>query len=76
MAQQRTVADRILKAVQHAPGCQLDHLAVSLLDLTWSQVFLEVDRMGRTGQIRDLSGRPESEHVQGAGWKGAPSQWS
>ena len=52
MAQQRTVADRIFKAVQEAPGCQLDHLAVSLPDVTWNQVFLEVDRMSRTGQIR------------------------
>ncbi|MGH7232028.1 MAG: hypothetical protein ACREJU_11820 [Nitrospiraceae bacterium] len=52
MAQQGTVGDRILKAVQRAPGCQLDHLAVSLPDLTWNQVFLEVDRMSRTGQVR------------------------
>jgi hypothetical protein len=55
MAQQGTVVDRILKAVQRAHGCQLDHLAVSLPDLTWNQVFLEVDRMSRTGQIRVLS---------------------
>jgi len=52
MLQQGTVADRILKAVRRVPGCQLDDLEGSCPDLTWNQVFLEVDRLSRTGQMR------------------------
>jgi hypothetical protein len=52
MSQLGTVDDRILDAVHHAPGCQLDELVLSVPDLTWNQVFLEVDRLSRTGQVR------------------------
>jgi hypothetical protein len=52
MSQLGTVADRILDAVHGAPGCQLDDLVLSLPELTWNQVFLEVDRLSRTGQVR------------------------
>ena len=51
MSQLGTLADRILDAVHRAPGCQLDEL-VSVPELTWNQVFLEVDRLSRTGQVR------------------------
>lgn len=50
--QQETVADRILKAVRRAPGCELDDLELRLPGLTWNQIFLEVDRMSRTGLVR------------------------
>jgi hypothetical protein len=52
MLQQSTVADRIIKAVRHAPGCQLDDMALSLPDITWNQVFLEVDRLSQMGRVR------------------------
>jgi len=52
MSQLGTVADRILDAVYRAPGCQLDDLVLSVPELTWNQVFLEVDRLSRTGQVR------------------------
>ena len=52
MSQLRTVADRILDAVHCAPGCQLDDLVLSVPELTWNQVFLEVDHLSRTGQVR------------------------
>ena len=55
MAEQATVVDRIMEAVRRAPGCQLDDLVLSLPGLTWNQVFLEVDRMSRTGQVRVTS---------------------
>jgi predicted nucleic acid-binding Zn-ribbon protein len=32
-------------------GCDLDTLAKSLSDLSWGQVFLEVDRLSREGQV-------------------------
>ena len=51
MASHIPVTDRILGAIQRAHGCDLDSLANSLSDLSWSQVFLEVDRLSRDGQV-------------------------
>jgi predicted nucleic acid-binding Zn-ribbon protein len=45
------VTDRILGAVQRMHGCDLDTLTSSLSDLSWGQVFLEVDRLSRDGQV-------------------------
>ena len=46
-----SVTDRILGTVQHALECDLDMLTKSLSDLSWGQVFLEVDRLSRDGQV-------------------------
>ena len=51
MSSHTPVTDRILGAVQRTHGCDLDMLAKSLSDLSWSQVFLEVDRLSREGQV-------------------------
>ncbi len=51
MASHTPVTDRILEAVQRTQGCDLDTLTNSLSDLSWSQVFLEVDRLSREGQV-------------------------
>ena len=54
------VTDRILGEVQRTHGCDLDSLTRSLSDLSWSQVFLEVDRLSRQGQVQvmlDTGGR-------------------
>lgn len=51
MALHTPVTDRILGAVQRAHGCDLDMLTKSLSDLSWGQVFLEVDRLSREGQV-------------------------
>ena len=52
MASHTPVTDRILGAVQRTHGCDLDTLTNSLSDLSWSQVFLEVDRLSREGQVQ------------------------
>jgi hypothetical protein len=52
MSQLGTLTDRILDAVHSAAGCQLDTLVLRLPELTWNQVFLEVDRLSRTGQVQ------------------------
>ncbi|HEY6640445.1 MAG TPA: hypothetical protein VIY67_06920 [Nitrospiraceae bacterium] len=60
MTSQTLVTDRILGQVQRTHGCDLDMLTKSLSDLSWSQVFLEVDRLSREGQVRvtlDTQGR-------------------
>ena len=54
------VTDRILGEVHRTHGCDLDTLTNSLSDLSWGQVFLEVDRLSRQGQVQvtiDTGGR-------------------
>lgn len=46
-----TVADRIIQAVSQSPGCLVEELVLACPDLAWNQVFLEVDRLSRTGEI-------------------------
>jgi len=71
MASHTPVTDRILGAVQRTQGCDLDTLTNSLSDLSWSQVFLEIDRLSRQGQVQvtlDTGGRYMirlPEHKQG-----------
>jgi hypothetical protein len=50
--QQGSVAARIIEVLRGAPVCDLDDLELRLPDLTWNQVFLEVDHLSRTGQVR------------------------
>ena len=60
MALHTPLTDRILSQVQRTHGCDLDALTKSLSDLSWGQVFLEVDRLSREGQVqvtRDTGGR-------------------
>ena len=56
MVSHTPVTDRILGEVQRTHGCDLDMLTKSLSDLSWSQVFLEVDRLSRDGQVLVTSG--------------------
>lgn len=51
MALHTPVTDRILRELERIPGCDLDTLTKSLPDLSWNQVFLEVDRLSREGMI-------------------------
>ena len=52
MLNQGAVANRILEIVKARPGCGLDELTTLLPDLNWSQVFVEVDQLSRSGQLR------------------------
>lgn len=51
MLQQATAADQILEVVRAHPDCTLDELTQRLQELTWSDIFLEVDRLSRTGEL-------------------------
>ena len=51
MSQDATVAGRILHMVRGTPDCTLEELTYSLSDVSWSDVFLEVDRLSRSGQL-------------------------
>ncbi len=52
MAPDIPVTDRILGEIQRMHGCDLDTLTKNLSDLSWSQAFLEVDRLSRQGNVR------------------------
>ncbi len=51
MASQSPITHRILGEVKRMHGCDLDTLAQSLPDLSWNQVFLEIDRLSRQGEV-------------------------
>jgi len=50
--QPATIGDQILEAVRANPDCTLDQLIFKVSGASWSEVFLEVDRMSRSGQLR------------------------
>ena len=52
MTRSETVADQIVDAVRRVPDCTLDEVVHSLPDLGWAEVFLEVDRLSRSGRLR------------------------
>lgn len=69
MAGSTAQADLILEAVAHHPGCCLDDLVKVCPELTWNQIFLEVDWLSRTGRLRLLligSGRYAVETITDA----------
>jgi len=46
-----TVADQVTQAVSQSPGCTVEELVMACSGLSWNQVFLEVDRLSRCGEI-------------------------
>jgi len=44
----------ILEAIRHENECDLEELVRVCPSCTWNQVFLEVDRLSRTGELRLL----------------------
>jgi hypothetical protein len=55
MLPQRTTTSQILKALRRSSDIELDELVSSLPALGWNQIFLEVDRLSRTGAVRVTS---------------------
>jgi hypothetical protein len=51
MTSQNPVTNRILGEVTRMHGCDLDTLTKHLSDLSWGQVFNEVDRLSRRGMV-------------------------
>jgi hypothetical protein len=46
---QPAIAQTVMEVVLRAPGCGLDEVALECPELTWNQVFLEIDRLSREG---------------------------
>jgi hypothetical protein len=55
MITESTIRAQILKGLRKAADRELDELASSLPALSWNQVFLEVDRLSRTGEVQITS---------------------
>ncbi|MEP6600440.1 MAG: hypothetical protein ABJB49_01365 [Nitrospirota bacterium] len=51
MASKNPLTNRILGEVKRMHGCDLNTLTKSLPDLSWGQVFDEVDRLSRQGKV-------------------------
>lgn len=45
-------SEQIIQVVTRSPGCLLEEIVLECPDLTWNQVFCELDRMSRSGQVR------------------------
>ncbi len=43
--------ERIMEVIIRSPGSLLEEVVLACPDLTWNQVFCELDRMSRTGQV-------------------------
>jgi hypothetical protein len=53
-----TITGLILQTIRRQPNCNLDALVQACPQYTWNQVFLEVDRLSRTGEIELASAGP------------------
>lgn len=51
MGKHKTAKGLILEAVRGAPGCLLEEMVMSCPELSWNAIFLEVDRLSRTGRL-------------------------
>jgi len=52
MRSQATIGERILELVRANPDCTMEEVMQQLPELSWSDVFLEVERLVRVGQLR------------------------
>lgn len=64
MAEQESATNRILRAVREGSNCTIEELLTTCTDLPWEDVFLEVDRLIRSGQLRMISRRAGSYTVK------------
>lgn len=52
MAQESTAENQVIDILHRAPACDLEEITRRCPNLTWNQVFLVVDHLSRTGQVR------------------------
>jgi hypothetical protein len=51
MASHKDIHRRVMEIIVRSRGCDLEEVVLECGDLTWNQVFLELDRLSRTGRI-------------------------
>jgi len=52
MLQAATIGDRILELVKEIHGCTLEEITQRFPDLHWYDVYIEVERLSRSGKLR------------------------
>lgn len=52
MTQHSTVEEQVIDLVHRAQACDLEAITRYCPTLTWNQVFLAVDRLSRSGELR------------------------
>lgn len=55
MGRHKTVKAQIVDAVRCAPGCHLEDVVMSCPQVSWNEIFMEVDRLKRTGELLVMS---------------------
>lgn len=55
---QRDIVRQIYEAIRQSPNSDVEEIVLACSDLTWNQVFLELDRMSRLGQVVLKQARP------------------
>lgn len=49
---------RIMEVIVRSPGCEIEELVLECEGLSWNQVFLEIDRLSRCGEVQLMQKRP------------------
>ncbi|MEY4705681.1 MAG: hypothetical protein RL042_1886 [Nitrospirota bacterium] len=56
MAPQKPITDRILEMLQGPLECEFEALVARYPEFTWNELFQEVSRLNRTGQVKVTRG--------------------
>jgi hypothetical protein len=56
MSQQKPITDRLLEFFQCSPECEFETLVARHPEFTWNELYLEVARLNRTGQVKVTRG--------------------
>ena len=51
MTQQKPITERILESLRSSSECDFETLVARYPEFTWNELFLEVARLSRTGQL-------------------------
>lgn len=51
MADTKSITVEVMNVLQRHSPCEFDQLAAACSEYSWSQVFLEVDRLNRLGEV-------------------------
>ena len=47
----KSITMQVLESLQRNPVCEFDQLVADCTNFTWNQIFYEVDRLSRVGQL-------------------------
>jgi hypothetical protein len=51
MALQKYITERVLELLRCSPECEFEALVARYPEFTWNELFLEVSRLSRAGQV-------------------------